>query len=96
MEQYRGEINGVQNGLNSVMDTIKFALVMGLPDIQSFGFLIITSVSALTFGGLFYTSYFYTTRNSKSNFSSDFSEKDDQVKKLRPPDVKSTASYGTI
>ena len=62
-EKYRGEINGVQNGLNSTMDTIKFALVMALPFMQTFGYLIMASVTAITVGGLFFTLYFWESRN---------------------------------
>ena len=39
------------------MDTIKFALVIGLPDIQTFGYLIIASVGACALGGVFFTAY---------------------------------------
>ena len=56
-EQVRGEVNGVQNGINSAMDTLKFALVIGLPYNETFGYMTITSVSAIFTGAVFYTLY---------------------------------------
>ena len=65
-EMYRGQINGVQNGLNYAMDTLKFALVVTLPNNETFGFLIIASVSAISLGGCCYTYYATTTKDYKS------------------------------
>ena len=50
------------------MDTIKFALVIGLPDIQTFGYLIIASVGACALGGVFFTTYAISggSRDNKS------------------------------
>ena len=61
-EKCRGEVNGVQNGVNYLMDTFKFALVIGLPNMETFGYLVIASVAAATIGGLFFTAYFIETR----------------------------------
>ena len=47
---HRGRINGVQGGLNAAMDTIKFALVVGLPGQTTFGWLVIASFAAITLG----------------------------------------------
>ena len=40
LEEHRGIIGGVQNGMNSAMDTIKFVLVIVLPEQETFGWLI--------------------------------------------------------
>merc|ERR1719429_289611 len=42
-EEKRGIIGGVQNGMNALMDSIKFALVISLPNEETFGYLIIAS-----------------------------------------------------
>ena len=42
-EQERGVVGGVQNSTNMLMDMLKFALVIGLPQIQIFGIHIILS-----------------------------------------------------
>ena len=42
-ENERGIVNGVQNSLNMLMDMFKFTLVMVLPKLHTFGFLIIAS-----------------------------------------------------
>ena len=39
----RGIVNGVQSSLNQLMDLLKFALVVILPDTETFGFLIMIS-----------------------------------------------------
>lgn len=56
-EEHRGVIGGVQNSLNSSMDTIKFVLVIILPQQETFGWLIIASFGFVCFGAMFYTSY---------------------------------------
>ena len=42
-EQQRGTVSGVQTGLCSLMDLLKFGLVIALPHPNEFGFLIILS-----------------------------------------------------
>ena len=59
-EDRRGKINGVQHGLNSLMDTLKFVLVMCLPKVQTFGYLVLASATAVTLGGGFFTAYYLT------------------------------------
>ena len=68
---YRGEINGAQDGLNSTMDTIKFALVIVLPNVETFGYLIIATVSAYILGGIFFTTYAFPNKGEEYAASSD-------------------------
>ena len=42
-ERERGVVSGVQHSLNMLMDMIKFALVIGVPSIAHFGYLVIAS-----------------------------------------------------
>ena len=56
-EEHRGVIGGVQNALNSAMDTIKFILVIVLPQAETFGWLIIASYGFICMGAIFYISY---------------------------------------
>ena len=66
-EAHRGKINGVQTGLNSLLNTIKFTLVMALPKLQTFGYLIIASTAASTMGGLFFVAYYISSSSSKKS-----------------------------
>ena len=66
-EAHRGKINGVQTGLNSLLNTIKFTLVMALPKLQTFGYLIIASTAASTLGGLFFVAYYISSASSKQS-----------------------------
>jgi iron-regulated transporter 1 len=50
-------MNGVQNGLNNAMNTIKFILVIVLPETQTFGWLIICSFSFVCMGAISYNCY---------------------------------------
>jgi len=63
-EAHRGKINGVQTGLNSLLNTVKFTLVMLLPRLQTFGYLIIASTAASTIGGLFFIVYYISSKSS--------------------------------
>ena len=56
-EQFRGTVGGVQDSLNSIMETIKFLLVIILPDENSFGYLVLASVATVLLGSLFYLVY---------------------------------------
>ena len=56
-EEHRGVIGGVQNGLNSAMDTIKYILVIALPEPETFAWLIIASYGFICLGAVSYTSY---------------------------------------
>ena len=52
-----GAIGGVQNALNSAMDTIKFVLVIILPQAETFGWLIMASFVSVFSAAMFYTAY---------------------------------------
>ena len=43
--------------MNSFMDTIKFALVISLPNEETFGYLIIVSFASVVFGAASYFSH---------------------------------------
>jgi iron-regulated transporter 1 len=53
-EKERGVVNGVQNSLNMLMDVLKFALVVAVPETETFGFLIIISFAFIFLGWLLY------------------------------------------
>jgi hypothetical protein len=42
----------MQSGLNSLMNTIKFVLVILLPEIETFGWLVILSFAFVSFGAI--------------------------------------------
>ena len=66
-EEHRGTIGGVQNGINSALDTIKFILVIALPENETFGWLILASFASICIGAIFYASYAVKlTRNEKT------------------------------
>ena len=52
-----GAVGGVQNALNSAMDTIKFVLVNILPQAETFGWLIMASFVSVVTAAMFYTAY---------------------------------------
>jgi len=56
-EDERGVLCGVQTGLQSGMDLIKFLLVIALPHQYTFGFLIIASFLFISCGGLFFLKF---------------------------------------
>ena len=70
-EEHRGTIGGVQNGLNNAMNTIKFCLVIALPEHETFGWLILASYLSICTGALFYYTYFrqQNNLNSRENIS---------------------------
>ena len=53
-ERERGIVNGVQNSLNNFMDMLKFILVIFLPRLETFGYLIMLSFVFILIAGLFY------------------------------------------
>ena len=63
-EEHRGTIGGVQNGLNSAMDTIKFILVIGLPEQETFGWLILASFASIGMGAILYITYAIKLNNN--------------------------------
>ena len=46
-ERERGVVSGVQHSLNMLMDMIKFALVIGVPSIADFGYLVLASFGCI-------------------------------------------------
>ena len=88
-EDRRGKVNGVQHGLNSLMDTLKFVLVMCLPKVQTFGYLVLASATAVTLGGLFFTAYYLTNCNNDASHS----HQSDDAKKR---DYDNSSSKDTI
>ena len=56
-EEHRGIIGGVQNSMNSAMDTIKFVLVIVLPKNKTFGWLVMASFLFVAFGAISYIYY---------------------------------------
>jgi len=52
IETERGVVNGVQNSLNMLMDMLKFALVIALPQIEIFGIHILISYSFIVMAGV--------------------------------------------
>ena len=63
-EEHRGTIGGVQNGFNSTMDTIKFILVIGLPNQETFGWLILASFVCTCTGFVAFASYAWKSRRN--------------------------------
>ena len=63
-EEHRGTIGGVQNGLNSAMDTVKFILVIGLPNQETFGWLILASFVCTCTGFVSFASYAWKSRRN--------------------------------
>ena len=56
-EGVRGTVGGVQSGLNSAMDTIKYILVIALPDDDTFGYLVLASFGFIVLGLIAFTVY---------------------------------------
>jgi hypothetical protein len=55
VETERGVVNGVQNSLNMLMDMLKFALVIALPQTEIFGIHILVSFSFIVIAGISFT-----------------------------------------
>jgi len=56
-QEHIGSICGVQSGLQSAMDLLKFVLVVSLPNANTFGILIILSFLFVSTGGVFFLVY---------------------------------------
>ncbi|CAM9603614.1 unnamed protein product [Lampetra fluviatilis] len=56
-ESERGVVTGVQSSLNSLLNVLRFIMVMVAPSVHHFGALILVSVAFVTAGGLLYTHY---------------------------------------
>ena len=59
-EEHRGIIGGVQNSMNSAMDTIKFVLVIVLPKNKTFGWLVKSKSTRLGSSLAALTLHFFT------------------------------------
>lgn len=55
VETERGTVNGVQNSLNMLMDMLKFALVIVLPQTEIFGIHILISFTFIVIAGISFT-----------------------------------------
>ena len=56
-EQFRGTVGGVQNSLNSILETVKYLLVIVLPGEDTYGYLVLASVATILTGTIFYMMY---------------------------------------
>jgi iron-regulated transporter 1 len=56
-KEKRGIIGGVQNSMNKIFDVVKYVCVIMLSDVRQYGWLLIISVSAVTFSYLLYIAY---------------------------------------
>ncbi|KAI6204752.1 Solute carrier family 40 protein [Aphelenchoides besseyi] len=65
-EEERGTVFGVQNAFCQFFSVLKDLIVLAFPDPRLFGFLIIMSVTFVTFGFLHYIYYLFKTRNPRS------------------------------
>ena len=70
LEEHRGIIGGVQTGMNSAMNTIKFILVIVLPQQETFGWLILASFTFVSFGAISYIYYATKEHNNPKNQTS--------------------------
>ena len=61
-EKERGIVNGVQNSLNMLFDLIKFVLVICVPHVYYFGYLIIVSFSFIVIASASFSYYSFTVR----------------------------------
>ena len=55
VESDRGVVGGVQHSINMLMDMLKFALVIALPQIETFGIHIILSFLFIFSAGVLFT-----------------------------------------
>lgn len=67
-EKDRGIVSGVQSSLNKLMDVLKFVLVTGVPDTETFGFLIIISFAFIFLGWLLYAIFLRKNRGHFFHF----------------------------
>lgn len=77
-EEHRGVINGVQNSMNSLMDTIKFSLVILLPAEKTFGFLILASFVSIVSGAASYTNHALHSIKTKQKEKRDYEKCDNE------------------
>jgi len=53
-EHERGVINGIQASLNMMLETLKYTLVVIVPRIPQFGYLVMASFSFIVIGWMFF------------------------------------------
>ena len=85
-EEHRGIIGGVQNSMNSAMDTIKFILVIVLPENKTFGWLVIASFVFVSFGAFSYI-YYAIFQHEKITLVKEQNSNNDVVQSDEKPDV---------
>lgn len=69
VELERGVVNGVQNSLNMLMDLLKFTLVIMVPQIHLFGFLIMASFLFIIAAGCFFAFHSFRVRGHLFHFN---------------------------
>ncbi|XP_052286243.1 solute carrier family 40 member 1-like isoform X2 [Dreissena polymorpha] len=67
-ENERGIVNGVQTSLNTMMDMLKFVLVIAIPQPELFGFLILLSFSFICIGWMLFAKYSHSARGHLFHF----------------------------
>ena len=85
-EEHRGIIGGVQDGMNSAMDTIKYVLVIALPENETFGWLIISSIAFVSLGAFSFIYYAIFQHDRKTLDKSKNPETKYQVVSVDDPD----------
>ncbi|XP_074659121.1 solute carrier family 40 member 1-like [Tubulanus polymorphus] len=93
-ETERGVVNGVQSSCNNIMDMLKFALVIVLPDPPTFGILILISFLFICLGFVFYAGYSYRVRGHFFHIK-DFAETYDYIirHQIIPVDTEMGIAY---
>ena len=56
-EQFRGTVGGGSYSLYSILETVKYLLVIILPDEETYGYLVLASVTTIVTGTVFYMVY---------------------------------------
>ena len=97
-EEHRGIIGGVQDGMNSAMDTIKYILVIALPENETFGWLIISSIGFVTLGAVSFIYYaiFEHDRKIPDKTCNPTNKTEYQVVSLDDPDNVNTPTNDVI
>ena len=81
-EKERGIVNGVQNSLNMFMEMLKFALVIVIPYVETYGYLVLLSFTFICTGGMLFAYYSWTVRGHLFHF-----EKICGTTKAKPPRI---------
>ena len=68
LESERGIVNGVQNSLNMFMDMLKFTLVIIIPYIETYGYLVILSFLFIVMGGMCFAYHSWRVRGHLFHF----------------------------